>query len=334
MSFKFQVQFAGVDLKRPSSPHRKWLRTSLLTVLLVLAALAYWQYLNHLMHPRQPVAAHVVPAAANPAATANPTHPPMPAKTPAAQHTALPPILKKVADDSIVAVGNYLLNAVKISPAAPVAIAAPKVPASTPASSTPAMTAVAEPLVATIRAPAAPRPYRVHTDHERLLMAAQTAFANVVDLAGKYPDSYGFQAGDFLSDAKLGEPISVYTIDENDRASYQAGQPVQPLLKLAPQWVFPVLMGDRICCMVSVRRNGHEFVPGPGSKSLAMAWDKILEKWPADKGYHPLLVVNPNIPGYYFTVPELPVQNITDTVQMFLMHPSPSPADVILTSWR
>lgn len=165
-------------------------------------------------------------------------------------------------------------------------------------------------------------------------MAGETAFDNVMDMANKYPDAYGFQAGDFLSDAQLGEPMQIYTIEESARANYQSGQPVKPLLKPVKQWVFPVTMGDRFCCMVEVWQNGREYVPGKGNKSLAMAWAKIVQKWPAEDGYHPLLLVNADIPGYYFTVPELPQQNITDTIEMFYFHPRTSPADVILASWR
>ena len=70
------------------------------------------------------------------------------------------------------------------------------------------------------------------------------------------------------------------------------------------------------------------------SKALAEAWSKISEKWPAEAGYNPKLIVNHGIPGYYFTVPEEGAPNITDTAQMFYFHPSLSPADVILASWR
>jgi hypothetical protein len=243
--------------------------------------------------------------------------------------TLAAPAIKKAAAESIAAVENYLLKAAKVSPAAPVATPAPVEPAAVPVA-----VAVAAPVITYAPAPVAQRTYRVHTDQERLVMAGQTAFDNVMDLANKYPDAYGFLAGDFLSNAKLGEPIVVYTIGESDRVNYRNGQPVKPLLKPARQWVFPVLMGDRICCMVEVSQTGHEYIPGKGNKSLAMAWNKINEKWPAEDGCHPMLVVNPEVPGYYFTVPELPQQNLTDTIEMFYFHPGTSPADVILASWR
>ena len=316
MAVKFQFQFAGVDLNRPSSPHRKWLRNGLYVMLAVMVGLAYWEYLFHLTHNRKlpvvPRIIHAAPAAAQPMAP-----------------VVVPPVQIKTASDSVLAVGNYLMQAVKMAPAAPVATAVPSTPAAQPVP-----VAMSEPVSYTAPAPVAHRPLRIRTDQERLALAGQTAFGNMMDLANKYPDAYGFQAGDFLSDAKLGEPLPVYMIAEADRANYQAGQTIKSMLKPAKEWVFPVLIGDRICCMVQVQQVGHEYVPGKCNKSLAMAWSKIQEKWPAEEGYHPLLVVNPEVPGFYFTVPELPQQNITDIIQMFYYHPGTSPADVILASWR
>lgn len=160
------------------------------------------------------------------------------------------------------------------------------------------------------------------------------AFKSVLDMAIKYPDSYGFTEADAIEDATLGNPIPVYTIDETDRAKYQSGKPVKPLLKPTKTWVFPVRMGNRVCCMVKVTYSGHEYVPGQGSKLLGTAWNEITQKWPASEGYHPCIVVTPDIPGYFFTVPELPTPNMTDIIKLTYLHPTLSPADVILASWR
>jgi hypothetical protein len=326
--FQFQFQFAGVDFSRPSLPHRKWLRIGIMVFAGLLAGLAYWGYLHHVNHHARPVVpvSYAVPPAVV-AAT------PKPAVAVAAT------VLAKEAGTKIMAVGNVLVEAVEKASAKATATVAPPVsvasaePVAKPVTAPMAVPVVA-PVVMAAPKPVMPRPVRVHTDQERLLMAGQTAFGNMIETANKYPDAYGFQAGDFLSDAKLGEPLPVYTIEESARASYQPGQPVKPLLKPAKQWVFPVLMGDRVCCMVEVKQAGHDYVPGKGNKSLAMAWRKIQQKWPAEAGFHPLLLVNPAVPGFYFTVPELPVQNITDTVEMFYFNPGTSPADVILASWR
>jgi hypothetical protein len=335
MPLKFQFQFAGVDFSRPSSPYRKWLRIGLMSLAALLAVMTYLFYLHHITHHARPVV-HTVPAV--PAVTVPKPSTPAPATAAmVATATATISTTSKLADavkPHVIAVGNVLVEAVEhVATAAKATMAAPVLPVASVPVVEPVMVPIATPRTISSQ-PAAPRPLRVRTDQDRLLMAGQTALASVIELADKYPDAYGFQAGDFLSDAKLGAPMEVYTIDGNARAGYAKGQPVKPLLKPAAQWVFPVLMGNRICCMVDVERTGHDFVPGKGSKSLAMAWSKIQQQWPAAAGFHPLLVVNPEVPGYYFTVPELPEQNLTDTVEMFYLHPDPSPADVILASWR
>ncbi len=330
MPLKFQFQFAGADFSRPSSPHRKWLRIGLVSLMLALAVAVYLEYLHYLLHgpqlalPHFPHLVHSAPAA--PTAVAPTATTPASAQPTAPDAPSALPSLKKIADDSLLAAASLVANAVKMIPAIPAVPTVRSEPAAKPVT--------AAPVVARVQKPVTTHPFRVRTEQERLYLAGQTAFANVIELADKYPDAYGFQAQDFLSDAKLGAPIPVYTIEESDRANYRAGQPVKPLLKPARQWVFPVMMGERICCMVEVRQAGHDFIPGTGNRSLGMAWSKIIEKWPAEAGYHPMLLVNSGIPGYYFTVPELPNQNITDTVQMFYFHPDTSPAEVILASWR
>jgi hypothetical protein len=331
MPLKFQFQFAGADFSRPSSPYRKWLRIGLVSLMSVLVVLVYLEYLHHLLHGQQlalphfPHLVHSTPAV--PPATAPTATTPDSAKPTAPDAPSALPSLKKIADYSVLAAASLVANAVKMIPTAVPAVRSEP-------TAKPVNIATATPVVARVQKPVMTHPFRVRTEQERLYLAGQTAFANVIELADKYPDAYGFQAEDFLSDAKLGAAIPVYTIAESDRANYQAGQPVKSLLKPARQWVFPVMMGERICCMVEVRQAGHDFIPGTGNRSLGMAWGKIMEKWPVAAGYHPMLLVNPGIPGYYFTVPELPNPNITDTVQMFYFHPGTSPAEVILASWR
>ncbi len=336
MPLKFQFQFAGVDFHRPSSPHRKWLRIGLMTVAALLACVTYWFYLHHLTHGAHPVVrvAPPVPPAITTPAKAVPAAPSAPAAVAAtvAANSSVAGAVVKSAKPRIVVVGNVLVEAVEnVATAAK----AKMTPTAAPVTAVPVIETVPVTVTKVVPLkPVAPRPMRVRTEQERLELAGATAMASVIELADRYPDSYGFEAGDFLSNAKLGAAVPVYTIEESGRAGYQPGQAIKPLLKPAPRWVFPVMMGDRICCMVEVQKTGRDYVPGKGSKSLAMAWNKITGKWPAEAGFHPLLVVNPAVPGYYFTVPELPAQNITDVSEMFYLHPDTSPAEVILASWR
>jgi len=172
------------------------------------------------------------------------------------------------------------------------------------------------------------------TDGQKLLLAATNGFANVINFAFKNPDIFGFAPNERIQDAALGEALPVYTIAASDRENYQEGQPVKSLLQATNEWIFPVTLNHRVRFMVPVRRIDDEYVVQPCSRSLAIVYERILERWPAREGYHPQLVVNANLPHYYFTIPELPDQNLTDTSAMFEFNPTLSPASVILASWQ
>jgi len=171
------------------------------------------------------------------------------------------------------------------------------------------------------------------TAEQKRLKTAQDGFDDVMSLASKYPNAYGFTSDDNLVAATLGNPVPVYMIAQEDQANY-AGQPVASLLKPANEWLFPIMLDNHIRYLVQVRYDGRDFVLGHGSRALAMAYDKILARWPASQGFHPQLVINPDMPFYFFTIPELPNPNMTDTTRMFDFDPALSPANVILGSWR
>lgn len=171
------------------------------------------------------------------------------------------------------------------------------------------------------------------TAEQKRLKLAQAGFSEVMDLAGKYPDAYGFQSDEDMQLAKLGEPIPVYMVRQPDRTD-AVDQSVNSMLKPADEWVFPVILENHIRFMVQVRYNGHDYVLGHGSRALAMDYDKIVTRWPASEGFHPQLVIHPNRLFYYFTIPELPDQNLTDTSRTQDFSFSLTPARVILASWR
>ena len=333
-SMKFQFQFAGANVSRPAPRPKRRAMWAVYATGALLLGLAAWQYIHYLQHGTfwfsKPAA--VAPAAA-PAKIIAPQV--VPARQPAEQ---LPPALKKAADDTIAAAVSLVAEAIK-NPAAPVAptVSAEPVASTQPVTAQPQVTTVVSVSVPVVATPPKPRTFKPkppETPEQKLQRAGQLAFNNLMSLANKYPDAYGFTATDVFSETTMGKAIPVYTVSEGDRVSYKKGQPVEPILKSANQWVFPVYAGSRLCCMVQVSYNGHDYVPGSGNKFLALAWNKINERWSESDGYHIRLVVNPGIPGYYFSIPELPEQNLTDTYQMFLIHPNLSPAEVILASWR
>jgi hypothetical protein len=343
---KYQFQFLGAGSKLSLSPKRsrlqlgaaaasssaavipparKRMHLGLVAGVFALCALSisYRYYLNRVTNGR--VAMPVRAIAAVPAAAA--IKPAAPAEAPA---TALPKALKQATDAGVITLGTYLVEAVKIpQPAQQTTPTIPVEPQAIPVASqaAPGFKVVASP-------PPPPRLPRVLTPEQKMTRAAQAAMVRMLEQANRYPDAYGFLASDDLAEVKLGKAIPLYSVEEQDRATYQSGAAIKPMLKEAQLWVYPVLVGDRICCMVEVTFDGHDYIPGEATKSLALAWNKINVKWPAAKGFHPLLVVNANIPGFFFTIPELPSPNLTDTDKMIGYRPTLSPADVILASWR
>ena len=348
---KYQFQFAGANVGRRSAPQKSRLRMAILAAGLILAALAYANYVFNIFH--LPFNRTKVVAAARPvAATAVATAPAIPAAKGSDQ---LPTALKNATDAGVAAVGSAVAKTLTAAPVAPVATTvaapvteAPAMPA--PIAAVPIAAAPVEDLtkprvvsITTVPAvqivqPGSPvpasRPVKERTPQDRLEIAGQAAFQQAMDLATKYPDAYGLRAEDALADAVLGAPMPIYTIEEADRAKYMHGESVKPILKEAKQWIFPVTINNRVCCMVQVTYTGRDYVPNKGSKLLGEAWNKIEARWPASEGYHPMIVVNPDVPGFYFTIPELPEPNMTDVVRLFEFNTHLSPADVILASWR
>lgn len=330
---KYQFQFAGANVGRQAASPKKRFRMAVMGAVLVLAGLAYANYFFNFfptpfLHPKE-VAARPAATAATVAVIAT-TAQPATGKTKAAAKTATAAVA--------VATTTAIANTLPVTPVTPVApvVPAPAVPVPQPVTvpQVVSVSTVPASVVVTRPSPVAARPVLERTPQEKLMLAGETAFQMTMDLATKYPDSYGFRAEDAFADAKLGQPMPIYMVDDSDRANYQRGEHVRPLLKESKQWAFPVTVNNRVACMVTVTYRDHEYVPNKGSKLLGMAWGKITERWPADEGYHPCIVVNSRVPGYFFTVPELPQQNMTDIVRLFDYNVNLSPADVILASWR
>jgi hypothetical protein len=307
---------------RTESPAKKALYLVALTVISSAALWIYGMHLYHLIHPRlRPAAGHAAPVAMVTTTVAVTTT----LKQPVVEKNPVSPSAEKVTFPPATAPIVAPLAAPVVSKPVPIAVPTLFITGEKVRSS-PVQT-IAE------KSPVHKQQPVTLSEADKLSQAAQQAFASVMDMAAQYPDIYGFKPGDLLQDARLGDAIPIYTILQQDCAGYQAGQPVKPLLKPAEHWVFPVFVGDQIRCLVQVSRDGHNFVPGSGSKILAVIWNNILEKWPPAKGYHPQLIFNPDMPDYFFTVPELETPNLTDTSAM-IHGTSLSPADVILASWR
>ncbi len=306
---KSSLSISAASLGGVGSPAaKKFLFLGLAALLLAAAAAGgYWKFLKP---------ASLVSAAAQKMVSSAPTF-----AKPVANAAPQAPLVAKAQEPVAIEVKVAPVASAPAPVSVEKAMAAPALPARPAAKKVIARTATGLPL--------APQ-----QKSDPLFRAGELAFYNLIDSAKVYPDAYGFMPDESLLDARMGEAIPVCQVAEADRANYQSGQPIKPLLKPADSWAFPVLIGDQVRCMVLVMRTGSKYVPGVGSKMLGHAWNKILAKWPAAEGYHPQLVVNPKLPGYYFTVPELAEQNLTDTTEMVFSSGHLSPAAVILSSWR
>lgn len=169
------------------------------------------------------------------------------------------------------------------------------------------------------------------TAAQKRLQIAQKGFDHIMDVAARNPGAYGFISEESLGNATLGKEIPVYTIALQGRDKF-ASQSVDSLLKPADEWLYPVVSGNKIYYMVKVKYDGHDYVLETGSRALGATYNKILAQWPEDKGFHPKLITVSGLPAYYFTIPELPEQNITDTDRMFDYNPEISPASIVLAN--
>jgi len=187
--------------------------------------------------------------------------------------------------------------------------------------------------------PSPVRPPRRDPLKQAVLDAAQPRFDDLIDRALRAKSAYGFETDDDLNLAELGDPLPVYTVSEKDAAAFAPGQKIDAVLKVSGTWLVPVnVSGSGLRTFIEVtRQSDNTFEGGRASVITARVWKTINARWPANKNFHPKLVTYPGIPGYFFTVPEIEPQNLSDIVVILseVDHPATlSPAAVTLHSWR
>jgi hypothetical protein len=168
--------------------------------------------------------------------------------------------------------------------------------------------------------------------------AALSGLDDLLEKAERSRDIYGFKADDHLGQADLGEPIPIYTVNGEEAGNYLQGQEIEPLLQESGHWLVPVRVDGSFRAFIEVyKTRTNTFVAKTGSLTAARVWKKIIKRWPPEKNFHPKLVIRSDVPGYFFTIPEIDPQNMTDIVQITSEVDKPamlSPALVILHSWR
>jgi len=122
--------------------------------------------------------------------------------------------------------------------------------------------------------------------------------------AGERPN-YGFTANDALDQAYLGDPFRLNMIAPEALLAYKAGDPVAPLLTETDMWYFPVMIQDRIRCVLIVDHlDGAWQAVSLGQAALAKSLGEVRQRWPGALGYSPVLVAVFQARKYLVMVPE------------------------------
>lgn len=137
--------------------------------------------------------------------------------------------------------------------------------------------------------------------------------------------SFGFDSTTKISDVKVGEPIGEYYIDRDSIHNAEENRPVSKFITRTNEWMVPLLENDKVICFYNITTNneGKVINDGPlGSHTVAVEWQKMLEKWPQVRGYHPIIIDAPTkVNRIYFHVPEHSDTNLTQ------LWPPPWPPD-------
>jgi hypothetical protein len=110
-------------------------------------------------------------------------------------------------------------------------------------------------------------------------------------IPGRNLKGYGFSNKTEFTQATLGKPIRVYTIQPQKILHYK-GEGIAAIISATDErWFFPVLVKDRYrTILIIVRRGGTYKAVGIGYAGLARELNAIAARWPASKGYNIKLV--------------------------------------------
>ncbi len=129
----------------------------------------------------------------------------------------------------------------------------------------------------------------------------------------KMKKTHGFAPDDDLSAVTLGEPFETRFLTAESAKKYTKGAKVEEFLTESRNWFFPVMSKGSQACLLSVmqKQDGTFMKDKLGMAQLACVWAAVMEAWPTEKGYTPLLVIVPSRQRFYFTVPQAQPPNLT-----------------------
>ena len=116
---------------------------------------------------------------------------------------------------------------------------------------------------------------------------------------------YGFASSDDFQQAQLGTAFNLYTMTPQALLTYSADTPVTSLLAKTAMWYFPVMVHNQVRAILVVDQVGGQWqAVSLGYAELARALDRVGQRWPQAKGFHPQLIAVFQAKEYLVRVPE------------------------------
>lgn len=123
---------------------------------------------------------------------------------------------------------------------------------------------------------------------------------------------HGFKENDPLDQAYLGKPFRFYLLTPDTILNYVKDSDVNSLLFQTSKWYFPVMIDKEVRTILIVgKMNGSWKAVSLGMAILSRELGKIMQQWPAEKGYTPLLIASLQAHKFLFTVPQYDSKNLT-----------------------
>jgi hypothetical protein len=132
---------------------------------------------------------------------------------------------------------------------------------------------------------------------------------------GKRKVQMGFTISARLSDIRAGEPMKVYVLDCGRTKALTIDEHVADCIAPWDFWRVPLMQNGKVVCFFDIIPDGKGgWTPGVfGYVPLAREWQKVIDAWPKEAGYH-LIMIDTRTCGYMdvlFHVPEKDKNNLT-----------------------
>jgi hypothetical protein len=148
-----------------------------------------------------------------------------------------------------------------------------------------------------------------------VLKAAQTGLPELLHAVIPGYVMLGFDRGDSLEKATLGEPVEVYTVIPTDKINN--GIKCKSIISNKKEYYFPIILNGQIRSILTVYKKKTDstwVASGIGNEILARELYLIRKQWPTEKGFYPYILEFPTIGKVYFSIPQVDEYNMTQVI--------------------